>query len=870
MLHALTVLTVPDQVVELRILGVSTQGSRRTHTVSGYFDHLETLVKAAAAYSKAKGVYITPNPVNPALLSRAMNRVRVMGERDASTTDADVTRRHWLLLDCDPVRPADISATDEEHRLADGRAGDIRDALKGEGWPPPVRGDSGNGGHLLYRIDLPNDEPSRVLIQRVLDGIAFRFNDGSVVVDQKVFNAGRIWKLYGSVARKGDDTPQRPHRLSRLLEIPDVIAVVSPDRLAQVAAWGPAEPTPPTRSRPSRGEPFDLEDWMARHRLDLVGPRPWQKGLVWRFRSCPWNADHGRDAYILQFPSGAPAAGCFHNGCAGNDWHALRDLVEPGWRDRREQGSRGRRLSTVAPHEADKAAQSGRDGGGRLPGIDAENEDVPVVAAQAWAAMLAANDPPVIFWQGTPIRLEHDGKTGVHAVAVNAHRWRHHLARAADFYRVDAKDNREPALPPMWLVEDMLARPAPPLPPLTRIVEVPVFAEDGTLQTAPGYHPASATFLAPPDGLVIPEVPETPTADDVHLARLLIEEITVDFPFSHDALRDDDRFEDPQFQSNLAHAYALFLLPFARDLIDDPTPVHLIEAPAAGSGKGLLAHALLRVSMGHHLGVLTEAREEDEWRKRLTTVFKEVRSAVLLDNLRRPLDSGQVAAALTAWHWEDRKLGTNETIRVPIRCVWCMTGNNPVLSTEIARRTIRIRLDPRVDRPWLRTGFRHPDLLGWVTANRGRLVWAALVLIKNWLARGRPAPEGLTPLGSYEQWSAVIGGILAAAKIPGFLSNLEEFYELADHEGTVLRAFIALWWEKFQGQEVGAVELLPLAQAVDGLDIHGKDERGLRQSLGKLLAKQRGRVIGSARICMAGTVSLAIRWKLLNLPQRQS
>ena len=269
---------------------------------------------------------------------------------------------------------------------------------------------------------------------------------------------------------------------------------------------------------------------------------------------------------------------------------------------------------------------------------------------------------------------------------------------------------------------------------------------------------------------------------------------------------------DRQYQANIAHSYALLLLPFVRDLIDDPTPLHLIEASAAGSGKGLLAHALLSVSMGHHISVLTEAREEDEWRKRLTTVFKEVRAAVLLDNLRRPLDSGQIAAALTAWSWEDRKLGTNETIRVPVRCLWCVTANNPVLSTEIARRTIRIRLDPKMDRPWLRTEFKHPDLLAWVAENRGRLVWSALVLIQHWLARGRPLPEKMTSLGSYEQWSKVIGGILAAAGIPGFLSNLEEFYELADHEGAVLRAFVGLGWEKYQSQEVGTVELLPIAK----------------------------------------------------------
>jgi putative DNA primase/helicase len=126
----------------------------------------------------------------------------------------------------------------------------------------------------------------------------------------------------------------------------------------------------------------------------------------------------------------------------------------------------------------------------------------------------------------------------------------------------------------------------------------------------------------------------------------------------------------------------------------------------------------------------------------------------------------------------------------------------------------------------------------------------------------------MAPMYSLLWWSKVIGGILEAAGIPGFLSNLEEFYELADHEGAVLRAFVELWWEKYHSQDVGTVELLPIAKEIDGLDLHGKDDGGMRRSLGKLLAKQRDRVIGTARICMAGTVHRASRWKLIDLSSR--
>ena len=80
----------------------------------------------------------------------------------------------------------------------------------------------------------------------------------------------------------------------------------------------------------------------------------------------------------------------------------------------------------------------------------------------------------------------------------------------------------------------------------------------------------------------------------------------------------------------------------------------------------------------------------------------------------------------------------SEIARSPIRCLWIATGNNPEFSNEIARRLVRIRLDPNVERPAQRSGFRHPDLMAWVRANRARLVAACLTLCQAWIAAGRP------------------------------------------------------------------------------------------------------------------------------------
>jgi hypothetical protein len=218
--RALQAIVEPGQVVELRALGVSTSAFPRPHTVSGYFDDMEKLAKAAASLSKAKGIYFTPNPLDPAVFSRAANRLRVVDRHDPLTSDGDVLSRRWLLIDADPVRRSGISSTDEEHEAALARMRACHRWLQEQGWPTGIEADSGNGGHLLCRIDLPNDDASRTLVQRCLEALAHRFDDAHVTIDRTVYNAARIWKFYGTMARKGDSTVGRPHRLSRLWEAP--------------------------------------------------------------------------------------------------------------------------------------------------------------------------------------------------------------------------------------------------------------------------------------------------------------------------------------------------------------------------------------------------------------------------------------------------------------------------------------------------------------------------------------------------------------------------------------------------------------------------------------------------------------------------
>lgn len=318
--NTLELLPEPGGVWEMRI------PKTREGTISGYFNSLDSALKAIAGLNGAgPGVYVTLNPINQALLARSCNRLKT---RVANTTnDGNVTRRRWLPIDCDPVRPAEISSTDAEHEAALERCRIIRWDLAELGWSQPVLADSGNGGHLLFLIDLPNDAESELLVKRVLKALAARFDDAAVRVDQTLYNASRIVKLYGTLAAKGDNVPDRPHRLSRILDVPATIEIVTRELLEELAATIKEPDPPPRYASPGAGQ-FDIDAFVARY-LNARPPVAHEGGRKWVLEACPFNPEHrAPDAAVFQRADGSLAFKCFHASCAGKGWRDVRALFD--------------------------------------------------------------------------------------------------------------------------------------------------------------------------------------------------------------------------------------------------------------------------------------------------------------------------------------------------------------------------------------------------------------------------------------------------------------------------------------------------------------------------------------------------------------
>jgi hypothetical protein len=324
-------LVAPGQVVEVRI-----PNAGKDRTVSGYYDDPNKLADCIQQWSGKPGVdavYYTLNPVAPALLARAANRAKTRAQH--TTTDKDVVRRAWLLIDVDPVRPAGISSSEPEKVLAHSMARAVCDYLESVGWPAPLVADSGNGYHLLYRIDLPNEEKSTALLRSCLEALAARFDSESVKIDTSVYNASRIVKAYGSLAAKGDSTTERPHRMSRILLVGSP-QVVPKEQLEALAGAAPSHSAIAQSEVRASSElmtgglipPEKVEQFLQFHGVAHLPRTAWKDGFRWVLDECPFNPDHKRSAAVFLRSDGTRGFHCLHDSCNAKHWPEFREELE--------------------------------------------------------------------------------------------------------------------------------------------------------------------------------------------------------------------------------------------------------------------------------------------------------------------------------------------------------------------------------------------------------------------------------------------------------------------------------------------------------------------------------------------------------------
>jgi hypothetical protein len=472
-----------------------------------------------------------------------------------------------------------------------------------------------------------------------------------------------------------------------------------------------------------------------------------------------------------------------------------------------------------------------------LPQITIVMKRLPEAVEAAVTAMAAHNNPPTLFYHdGGLVKLVAGHGLSPTLRVLSTVDVQGILTYAARWFDASGSESK-PIFPPSLLVKMVMGTASQWAPPLRQIVGVPVFGKGYRLLDCPGYHAEDQIYYCV-DHLPILPVSSQPSAPEIAEAvRLICDELLGDFPF----------VEPP----HRAAAVAAAILPFVRDLIEGATPLHLFDSPAPGSGKTLLVDVICWPWLGRAPAATTEVANPDDLRKSITAMALSGETINFIDNINAKLRGSALAAALTKVEMIDRIVGTSRLARSSVKFTWLATGNNVQMTSELARRIVRSRIDAAVQKPHLRKGFRHSDLRAWARTNRSQLIWAILTLVQNWNALGRP--DGPIVLGSYETYSKIIGGILKAASIDGFLANIEADQRHADDDAAEWEAFIAAWNESLGRNIVGAddldkavlspnPEMLSITLASTG------SERGRRIRLGQELRKRRDSVILGNRI----------------------
>ena len=361
---ALRELLTEGEVAEMRVLeGREAWGHGKLsppRTYCGYFDDPSKVAPALAKLGAWHGVYFTPNPVDPLLLNRCANRLAV-AKRGQATTDLQIVQRRWLLIDFDPIvwgkdgPIKGIAATDAEKAHATARALRVKANLEAAGWPTPLVGDSGNGAHLMFRVDLPaaSDLPARVLATLAAvygdkEGSAPDWNrSATVTVDTSVSNAARIWKLPGTMACKGEGIGDRPWRQARIVTAtatwdPPLSADAIEAWIASVSApvaapqQSPAA-TPTDRQADPAGKRSNTDlatGMLARAGVEVSpGADKPDGSTVYDLPSCLCERGE-KGAFLSVAQSGGIGLGCLHESCR---WSTSKTTPGAHWRTWREE-----------------------------------------------------------------------------------------------------------------------------------------------------------------------------------------------------------------------------------------------------------------------------------------------------------------------------------------------------------------------------------------------------------------------------------------------------------------------------------------------------------------------------------------------------
>lgn len=398
--------------------------------------------------------------------------------------------------------------------------------------------------------------------------------------------------------------------------------------------------------------------------------------------------------------------------------------------------------------------------------------------------------------------------------------------------------------PPLNVVKQILALGGGrKLKALTAVITAPIITKDDYVVSRPGYDARTHLYLATNES--IPEIP--PAVDQVQALNALDQLMTV--------------FKGFPFVSALDRSVCLAaaLTAVVRPILET-APAFAIDAPKQGTGKTYLAMCIGYLCTGFHVGPMPSLeKNEEEIRKRLfSNLIRGVR-VILWDNVMGVFNSSALASFLTAPVYTDRILGKSETIEVPNKALFLITGNNLQVAGELPRRVLICRLDANCENPTTRSFDFNPHVH--VVQNRLSLVTAAITLIRGYLQTVNHEFFGGIKedrLASFEEWDTLVRQVVAwvAQSNPNYVDPKKSIDDgviqdpenelLSELLGEIVKVRGEEWFEakdlyadiEFSNTLSDAFfEILPTKQANS-------------RSIGRALSNRRGRIANGRRIIM--------------------
>ncbi len=293
-----------------------------------------------------------------------------------------------------------------------------------------------------------------------------------------------------------------------------------------------------------------------------------------------------------------------------------------------------------------------------LPSILIDDTQLSDLTDQALAAVIQSNEPPAVFVRAGSVARVMCDENGVPKIdTFDRVRMRCRLSEVANFFTLRKGEGgcyeQVGTNPPLSLAENVLAQTTWNLPPLAGIARAPILRHDGTICTTPGYDPVSRLMYCPDPDLKLTPIPEYPDGNEVQACVDILLNVISDFPFA----------DEPSRANALAILFSLLMRP----VITGHVPLAIVDAPMQGTGKTLLVTALGTIAVGNVSSESIPSKEnDDEWRKKITSILLAASPFVLLDNIpdNTTIDSPSLAATLTTEEWSDRLLGRNNAIRL--------------------------------------------------------------------------------------------------------------------------------------------------------------------------------------------------------------